>query len=207
MWLEYLTSVTSVIANVTIILSAAWVYLKIKRTMTTIDEIVQAAVAEPPPPETVQVETQSDLRERLIEIAVAGKSREYLGKIITSDEIERLDQKELQKLHARYETYMGGLVTRSLKKHAVTAYTKIVELFLPGNLVIANRDALEDSLNEGPFIDIALSKWTCWLHHRWGYMLGPLELALLTSTHVQRIPHAPELPVPIEPEEVGEAAE
>ena len=55
------------------------------------------------------------LRERLIGVAFAGKSKEFLGKNITSEEIERLDREAILKLYARYETRMGGLITKSLK--------------------------------------------------------------------------------------------
>ena len=132
------------------------------------------------------------LRERLIGVAEAGKSREYLGKTITSTEIDRLDQKSLTRLYGRYEAHMGGIVTRSMKKHFVTAYVNLVGLFLPKNLAITDRDALEESLNEGPFIDLALNKWTCGLYHRFGHMLAPLEAVLLTSNGVKKVDFPPE---------------
>ena len=111
-----------------------------------------------------------------------------MGKNITSDEIANLDPKELLKLYARYESHMGGIVTKSMKKHFVnTAYTNLVGLFLPKNLAIIDREALEESLNEGPFIDLALNKWTCSMYHRFGHMLAPVEAALLTSNHLKKV--------------------
>ena len=137
----------------------------------------------------VNNETEN-LRERLIGVAVAGKSREYLGKSITSNEIASLDQKELRKLYARYESHMGGVVTKTMKKHFVTAYTNLVGLFLPKNLPIVDRDGLEESLNEGPFIELGLSKWMCGLYHRFGHLLAPVEAVLLTSNHLKKVPSA-----------------
>ena len=159
--------------------------------MTDIDKIVADAIAVN---DTKPEEGGEDLRDRLVGIAVAGKSQEFLGKNITSDEIERLDQNELRKLYARYENRMGGLVTKSLKRHVVVAYTKLVGWLLPKSLVIADTDALEVSLNEGPFIDIALEKWSCGMYHRFGHMLGPLEAVLLTGNHIQKNPVVPEEP-------------
>ena len=149
--------------------------------MTEIDQIIDEA------PEVAKESTDETekLRERLITVAEAGKSREYLGKSITSDEIESLDQKELRKLYARYEAHIGGVVTSTMKKHFVTTYVNLVQLFLPKNLVIADREALEASLNKGPFIDLALSKWTCKLYHRFGDLLAPAETALLTSNQLE----------------------
>ena len=155
--------------------------------MSEIDEILDGVMT----PEVVSNETEDEtekMRERLITVAVGGKSREYLGKSVTSDEIGSLDQKELRKLYARYENHMGGVVTNTMKKHFVTAYTNLVGLFLPKNLVIADREALEASLNEGPFIELGLSKWTCGLYHRFGHLLAPVEAVLLTSNHLRKVP-------------------
>ena len=117
--------------------------------MTEIDQIIDGVIA----PEDIRESTPlvsnetENLRERLIGVAVAGKSKEYLGKSITSDEIGSLDQKELRKLCARYEAHMGGVVTNTMKKHFVTAYTNLVGLFLPKNLALFDREGLEESLN------------------------------------------------------------
>ena len=84
--------------------------------MTEIDQIIDGE-------STVLVSNETEnLRECLIGVAVAGKSRENLGKSITSNEIGSLDQKELQKLYARYEAQMGGVVKKTMKKHFVSAY-------------------------------------------------------------------------------------
>ena len=85
--------------------------------MTEIDQIIDGAIAPEVTGESttlVSNETEN-LRERLIGVAVARKSREYLGKRITSDEIGSLNQKELRKLYTRYEAYMGGVVTNTMK--------------------------------------------------------------------------------------------
>ena len=103
--------------------------------MTEIDQIIDGVIAPEDIREPTILETnETYLRERLIGVAVAGKSKKYLGKSITSDEIESLDQKELRKLYVRYEAHMGGVVTNTMKKHIVTAYINLVELFLPKNL-------------------------------------------------------------------------
>ena len=117
----------------------------------------------------------------------SGKEQRLLWKNTTSNEIESLDHQALKKLYARYETYMGGVVTKSMKKHIVTAYTNIVGLFLPKNLMINDRKALEDSLNKGPFIDLALNKWTCGMYHKFGHMLASVEAMLLTSNHLKKV--------------------
>ena len=168
--------------------------------MTEIDQIIDGVMTpEVTVKSTALVSNETEnLRERLIGVAVAGKSKEYLGKSITSDEIGSLDQKELRKLYSRYEAHMGGVVTNTMKKHFVTAYTNLVGLFLPKNLAIFDREGLEESLNRGPFIELGLSKWMCGLYHHFGHLLAPVEAVLLTSNHLKKVP-APSTSVDILP--------
>ena len=157
--------------------------------MTEIDQIIDGVIA---PEVTVEsIALVSNETENL-------RERKYLGKSITSDEIGSLDQKELRKLYARYEAHMGGVVTNTMKKHFVTAYTNQVGLFLPKNLAIFDREGLEESLNGGQFIELGLSKWTCGLYHRFGHLLAPVEAVLLTSNHLKKVP-APSTSVDILP--------
>ena len=93
---------------------------------------------------------------------------------------------------------MGGVVTKTMKKHFVSAYTNLVGLFLPKNLAIFDREGLDESLNGGPFIELGLSKWTCGLYPRFGHLLAPVEAVLLTSNHLKKIP-APSASVDILP--------
>ena len=56
------------------------------------------------------------MKEKLIQVVAGGKSRRYLGKLLTMKEIEQLDDEAVKKLYARYEATLGGLITRQLKK-------------------------------------------------------------------------------------------
>ena len=108
--------------------------VKVKKEMTEIEKIISDTLKCENEVNEVEVNEGKVLpktecgimRERLIGIAVPGKSKEYLGKLITSEEIERLDHEAISKLYARYETRMGGLVTKSLKSillvHTQTYY-------------------------------------------------------------------------------------
>ena len=48
------------------------------------------------------------------------------------------------------------------------------------------------------FIELGLSKWTCGLYHRFGHLLAPAEVVLLTSNHLKKVP-APSTSVDILP--------
>ena len=174
--------------------------------MTEIDQIIDGVIA----PEDIRESTPlvsnetENFRERLIGVALAGKSKEYLGKSITSDEIGSLDQKELRKLFARYESHIGGVVTNTMKKHIVTASINLVELLLPKNLELFDREGLEESLNGGPFIELGLNELMCNMYHRFGHLLAPVESVLLTSNHLKKVP-APSASVDIVPTVEGVA--
>jgi hypothetical protein len=189
-----LNEITSIFSNICVISISIWlvvkyfvlknIFLNIKKNMEDdIDNIIKMADT-PIDTNTLIDDDPSPMRERLIGITAGGKAKEYLGKNITSSEIENLDEKEITKLYARYEAYMGGLITKTIKKHVITAYTNAVKVLLPTRFKIENVDQLNDSLNEGPFIELALSKYTCQFYHQFGHFMAPLEALLLTSNHV-----------------------
>ena len=129
------------------------------------------------------------MKERLVQVVASGKSKEYLGKLYNTEEIDKLDEKQITQLYARYEAVLGGRITQSLKQHMIFAYTRAVEAICPtvsqGRLAIRDTKEMCKSLNEGPFIDVALSSLTCKLYHDYGHLLAPLEAALLTSNYIQ----------------------
>lgn len=131
----------------------------------------------------------NNVKERLVQVVISGKSKEYLGKQYSTNEIESLDEKDLAKLYARYEGVLGGLITKTLKRHICNSYTKLVEFFCPavsnGKLKLEQSDELAQQLNEGPFIDLALTSLTCQMYHKYGHFLAPFEVAILTSNFVK----------------------
>ena len=108
------------------------------------------------------------MKEKLIQVVAGGKSRRYLGKLLTMKEIEQLDEEALKKLYARYEATLGGLITRQLKKHMCFAYSRAVSFICPTlNFKVEDIPGLTTSLSEGLFIDLALSSLTCKLYHEY----------------------------------------
>ena len=60
------------------------------------------------------------------------------------------------------------------------AYSRAVRSICPTlNFEVKDIVGLSTSLNEGPFIDLALSSLTCKL-----YLLAPIEAAIITSSHL-----------------------
>ena len=127
-------------------------------------------------------------RERILAVISGGNSKKVFGKQYTTIEIESLSDKDLIRLYARYEAYIGGIITRSLKETLCSTYIKAVEIFCPpltkGRVKLENSDQLMESLSENPLIDITLSSLACGLFHKYGSFLTPIAVGLITSNHL-----------------------
>ena len=182
--------ITGIAFHVCFMAIAGWLIVKIiqvkkyfvKIYMDDIDKILDQAVDQAVPQD-------NKAKERLIQVVASGRSKEYLGRFYSTDEIEKLDDKEVAKLYAKYEAFLGGQITSQLKQHFIYAYARAVEFLCPtvskGRLAVYNTSQMEQSLNNGPFIDLALTSLTCKLYHEYGHFLAPFEAALLTSSFVQ----------------------
>jgi len=82
-----------------------------------IDELLETVpttgVQEQPAKQPVIAGNQQH-RDRLSAIAAGGQTKSYLGKALTSDQIESLDDDEVEKLYARYEAKLGAVMTKTL---------------------------------------------------------------------------------------------
>ena len=50
-------------------------------------------------------------------------------------------------------------------------------------LGITNRDALSEDLENDPFLNNAVQRFTCELYYRFGSFLAPLSVGIITSSH------------------------
>ena len=50
-------------------------------------------------------------------------------------------------------------------------------------LGISNRDALSEDLENDPFLNSALQRFTCKLYYKFGSFLAPLSVGIITSRH------------------------
>ena len=134
-----------------------------------------------------QKDSSTDLikkhRERLAALAAGGQAKQYLGKVLTVDQIESLDEDEVEKLYTRYEARLGAAMTKTLGQAALQLYSGVVSMFLP--ISPENQKALVCDLEADPFVEHALSSATCELYHRYGMLLAPLTTALTTIKYTQ----------------------
>ena len=50
-------------------------------------------------------------------------------------------------------------------------------------LGITNQEALSEDLENDPFLNSALQRFTCELYHRFGLFLAPLSIGIITIRH------------------------
>ena len=50
-------------------------------------------------------------------------------------------------------------------------------------LGITNQDALSEDLENNPFLNSALQRFTCELYYRFEFFLAPLSIGIITSRH------------------------
>ena len=62
-------------------------------------------------------------RQKLIECLLTGNSKQYLGKVYTEEQINKLCAEEVDKLFSNYETKLSGKMVKSLGKPIIRMYS------------------------------------------------------------------------------------
>ena len=85
----------------------------------------------------------------------------------------------MEKLFNNYEAKLSGQMVKLLG-HSV------INMYLMGAcavLGISDQDALSEDLENDPFLNSALQRFTCELYCRFGSFLAPLSVGIITSRH------------------------
>ena len=85
----------------------------------------------------------------------------------------------MDKLFNNYEAKLSGQMVKSLGKSIINMYS----MGACAALGISNKDALSEALENDPFQNSALQRFTCELYYRFGLFLAPLSVGLITSRH------------------------
>ena len=123
---------------------------------------------------------QSDTkRQKLPKCILTGNSKLYLGKVYTEEQLKKLGQEEVEKLFNNYEAELSGQMVKSLGQSIINMYS----MRACAVLAISNQDALSEDLENDPFLNSALQRFTCELYYRFGSFLAPLSVGIITSRH------------------------
>ena len=123
---------------------------------------------------------QSDTKRRkLLECVLTRNSKLYLGKVYTEEQLAKLNKEEIEKLFNNYEAKLSGQMVKSLGKSIINMYS----MGACSALGINNQEVLNEDLENDPFLNSALQRFTCELYYRFGSFLAPLSVGIITSRH------------------------
>ena len=180
--------------------SACYVYYKMKKffylisiimdseildQLTSLEENVNSEVTKPKrghrkkaDPKINELE-DNDVRERLVACVLSGNSKMYLGKEYTEQQINEMDCNDVNTLLNRHESVLSAQMTKSLGKSVINLYSNIACSVLG----IDNQQELSTDLECDPFLNTALQRLTCDLYYRFGALLAPASIAIITGKH------------------------
>ena len=120
-----------------------------------------------------------DKRERLVACVLSGNSKMYLGKEYTEVQINEMDCTNVNTLLNRYESVLSAQMTKSLGKSVITLYSNIACSVLG----VDNQQDLSDDLECDPFLNTGMQRFTCDLYYRFGALLAPVSVGIITGKH------------------------
>ena len=120
-----------------------------------------------------------DKRERLAACILPGNSKMYLGKEYTEQQINEMDCTNVNTLLNRYKSVLSAQMTKSLGKSVINLYSNIACSVLG----VGNQQELNTDLESDPFLNTALQRFTCNLYYRFGTLLAPVSVGIITGKH------------------------
>ena len=117
-----------------------------------------------------------DKRERLVACVLSGNSKMYLGKEYTEQQINQMDCNSINTLINRYESILSAQMTKSLGKSVINLYSNVA-------CSVGNQQELSTDLESDPFFNTALQRFTCDLYYRFGALLAPVSVNIITGKH------------------------
>ena len=120
-----------------------------------------------------------DKRERLVACVLSGNSKMYLGKEYTEEQIRKMDCNDVNTLLNRYESVLSAQMTKSLGKSVINVYSNVACSVLG----VGNQQELSTDLECDPFLNTAMQRFTCNLYYRFGALLAPVSVLIITDKH------------------------
>ena len=120
-----------------------------------------------------------DKRDRLVACVLSGNSKMYLGKEYTEEQINEMDCTNVNTLLNRYESVLSAQMTKSLGKSIINLYSNIACSVLG----VGNQQELSTDLECDPFLNTAMQRFTCNLYYRFGALLAPVSIGIITGKH------------------------
>ena len=113
---------------------------------------------------------------KLLKCVLTGNSKLY---IYIEEQLKKLSEEEVEKLFNNYEAKLSGQMVKLLGHSIINMYSTGAYAALG----ITNQDALSEDLENDPFLNSVLQRFTCELYYRFGSFLAPLNIGIITSRH------------------------
>ena len=123
-----------------------------------------------------------DKRERLTAYVLSGNSKMFLGKEYAEWQIDEMDCNSVNTLINRYESVLSAQMTKSLGKSVINLYLNIACSVLG----VGNQQDLSDDSECDPFLNTAMQRFTCDLYYRFGTLLAPISVDIITGKHYDK---------------------
>ena len=120
-----------------------------------------------------------DKRERLVACVLSGNLKMHLGKEYTEQQINEMDHNSINTLLNRYESVLSSQMTKSLGKSVIKLYSNLACSVLG----VGNQQDLSTDLECDPFLNTAMQRFTCDLYYRFGALLAPVSVGIITGKH------------------------
>ena len=120
-----------------------------------------------------------DKRERLVACVLSGNSKMYLGKGYTEQQINKMDCNNVNTFLNRYKSILSAQMTKSLGKSIINLYSNIACSVLG----VGNQQELSTDLECDPFLNTAMQRFKCDLYYRFGTLLAPISVGIITGKH------------------------
>ena len=183
--------------------SACYVYYKMKKffylisiimdseilnQLTTLEKNVDSEVTKPKRGRKKKADTKineledndvRDKRERLVACVLSGGSKIYLGREYTEQQINEMDCTNVNALLNRYESVLSAQMTKSLGKSVINLYSNLACSVMG----VGNQQDLSNDLECDPFLNTAMQRFTCDLYYRFGALLAPLSVGIISGQH------------------------
>ena len=124
-----------------------------------------------------------DKRERLVACVLSGNSKMCLGKEYTEEQFNKMDYNSINTLLNRYESVLSSQMTKSLGKSIINLYSNLACSVLG----VGNQQDLSTDLECDLFLNTAMQRFTCDLYYRFGALLAPVSVGIITGKHYEKI--------------------
>jgi hypothetical protein len=123
-------------------------------------------------------------RERIYSVVASGKSKQYLGKTMSIEDAQKLTDDEVEALHERYSSLLGSKLVKNLGQVIVKLYSNTISKYI----IPVDEENLRHELEDNPLINNSLGSVCCNLYYKFGPLLAPVVVALITFNNLISVP-------------------